>query len=119
MKTWKRGESRFTEWLSKQGLWVAIRKSRALRGERVEDIEWGPFSVELKTRKTIPQYLLGWMRQAQVNCQGRTPLVLLHQDRMRVGSQLVVLTLDNFVRMLKKMQKEDNETEDHQEHVGT
>lgn len=103
MKYWKRAEKVFTDWLSSQGLWKAVRKSRALRGEGVEDIEWGPFSIELKTRKTVPQYLLQWMKQAATNSQSRLPIVVWHQDYMRAGSQLVVLTLESFVHLLHQL----------------
>ena len=106
MKNWKTKEDYFTTWLSEQGLWRAVKKSRALRGERVEDIEWGPFSVEVKTRSKIPQYVRGWMKQAQTNSQSRLPILIWHQDHMSGGSQLVVLTLDNFVHMLAQLTSE-------------
>lgn len=96
MKTWKEGEKRLTTWLNNQTLWKAIRKSRAMRGDAVEDIEWGPFSVEYKSRKTIPQYMKEWIAQAEKNSGLRMPIVVWHEDRMRLGKQFVVMSLDLF-----------------------
>ena len=97
MKTWKEGEKRLTAWLNKQTLWKAIRKSRAMRGDAVEDIEWGPFSVEFKSRKKMPQYIKDWMAQAEKNAESRMPIVVWHEDRMRMGKQFVVMPLELFV----------------------
>ena len=96
MKTWKEGEKRLTAWLNEQTLWKAIRKSRAMRGDAVEDIEWGPFSIEYKSRKTIPQYIKDWVAQAEKNAESRMPIVIWHEDRMRMGKQFVVVTLELF-----------------------
>jgi len=96
MKNWKEGEKRLTAWLSEQTLWKAVRKSRAMRGDAVEDIEWGPFSVEYKSRKTIPQYMKEWMAQVEKNSEGRMPIVVWHEDRMRMGKQFVVMPLELF-----------------------
>ena len=104
MKTWKKKEIQLTEWLTEYGPWVAVRKSRAERGEAVEDIEWGPLSVELKTRKSCPpQYLLDWLEQAKTNCADKLPIVVIHRNGMRKGNQLVCLTLADFVRLLKEV----------------
>ena len=99
MKSWKQKEIALVEWLNAKKLWVAKRMSRGRRGEAVEDVQWGPFSVELKTRKFVPKYLLDWLAQAKANSKGRTPLVLLHKDRMLWGEQIVLLTLNDFIDM--------------------
>ena len=101
MKSWKEGEKRLTEWLNEQGLWKAIRKSRAMRGEGVEDIEWGPFSVEQKSRKTIPQYVKDWIVQAKKNSEDRISFVVWHEDHMRQGKQFIVMLLSDFIQVLK------------------
>ncbi len=101
MKTWKTKEKTLTEWLSLQELWPAERKSRALRGEAVEDIAWGPISIELKTRKSPPQYLTDWLEQAKLNAEGKVPLVVVHGDRMRMGEQICMLTLTDLLSLLK------------------
>ena len=102
MRTWKAKEAQLTEWLTKTGLWVAQLRSRYLRGEAVEDIEWGECSVELKTRKAFPpQYLVKWLAQAETNKGWRTPVLVIHKDGTRMGKQLVVLSLADFVKLLE------------------
>ena len=103
MKNWKNKEIVLVEWLNTKGLWLAERMSRGLRGEAVEDVQWGPFSIELKTRKSIPpQYLLDWLAQAKANSEGRIPIVLMHKDRMQWGEQVVMIPLTDFVGMLQR-----------------
>ena len=90
-----------SQWLTETGLWVAERRSRGLRGEAVEDIEWGLCSIELKTRKDFPpQYLEDWMAQAERNSGWREPVLVLHKDGTRMGRQMVVLSLSSFVNLL-------------------
>lgn len=62
----------------------------------MEDISWGPISVELKTREEIPAYVKMWMKQAKRNSEGKIPVVVWHEDRMGMGKQLAILTLDDF-----------------------
>ena len=103
MKTWKAKEKQLTEWLTEWGPWQAVRKSRALRGERVEDVAWGPFSVELKTRKSTPSLeMLGWLEQAEANCDGKVPIVIAHRDSMRKGEQVVMMTIATFTDLIEK-----------------
>lgn len=112
MKNWKEGEKRLTAWLNEQYLWKAIRKSRAMRGDAVEDIEWGLFSIEYKSRKKIPQYIKDWMTQAEKNAESRMPIVVWHEDRMRMGKQFVVMPFELFVFLVSYMyDKEARETE--------
>ena len=102
MKTWKEKEKQLTAWLQDAGIWPAERMSRALRGEMVEDIAWGPVSVELKTRKeSPPQYMLNWLKQATMNSQRKIPLVVVHRDRMKMGQQMCVLTVDDLIILLR------------------
>lgn len=101
MKNWKEKEKQLVEWLNTQKLWVAERMSRGLRGEAVEDVRWGPFSVELKTRKSAPpQYVLDWLAQAEANSNGRIPIVLVHRDRMVWGEQVVMMELCDLIALL-------------------
>jgi len=72
-----------------------------MRGEAVEDIEWGPLSIEHKTRKRpIPDYLHDWMAQAETNSGTRIPVVVWHQDGMHLGKEFVIMTLRDFVNVL-------------------
>ncbi len=108
MINWKQKEQEFVAWLNEIKVsWEAIRRSRGQRGEAVEDIEFGPLSVELKTgRKLLPKYLLEWLEQATTNCEGRIPTVIAHSDRMRKGDQAVILRYRDFVRLLELLAKE-------------
>jgi len=99
MRTWKEGEKRYTEYLSLRP-WAAIRKSKGLRGEGVEDIEWGPLSVELKTRNKCPQYLFDWLIQAEKNRDNRIPMVILHQDGDRLNKGIILMRIDWFIHLL-------------------
>jgi hypothetical protein len=102
VKTWKNKEVQLTEWLNGNP-WPATRKSRALRGEAVEDIEWGPVSVELKTRANFPpQYLLDWLTQAERNAEGKVPALIIHKDATRLGNQLIILRLSDFCALVRK-----------------
>jgi len=103
MKNWKGKEIQLTQWLSSNGVFKATRRSRAQMGESVEDISWGPFSVELKTRKTVPKYLLEWMAQAERNAGTAVPVVVIHQDHASMGDQLVMLRLSALLRLIKQL----------------
>lgn len=101
VKSWKEKEKQLTEWLTGCGYWQAVRQSRAWRGEAVEDIQWGPLSIELKTRRSFPpRYVTEWLEQAATNCCGRTPIVIVHGDYVRMGEQLVMMTLRDLVQLI-------------------
>jgi len=104
VKGWKRKEIELTDYLNDAKMWPALRRSRGLRGEAVEDIEWGPLSIELKTRKGWPPgYMEDFMRQAHTNCGDRTATVVMHGDYMKMGDQHVVMRLEDFVGLLKEV----------------
>lgn len=107
VKSWKRKEIELTEYLGQAGLWPCIRRSRGLVGEAVEDIEWGPLSIELKTRRGWPPgYMKDFFTQAERNSGKRTATLILHGDRMRLGQQHVVMTLEEFVALLQKVRSD-------------
>ena len=114
MKAWKKKEQDLTNWLNElETPWEAVRRSRGLRGEAVEDIEFGPLSVELKTGKRLtPKYMLDWLEQAATNCEGRIPVVVAHSDRMRKGDQIVMMTYKDFVRLLELLGREVKDASD-------
>lgn len=107
VKSWKEKEKQLTEWLKTVvSFWTTYRRSRALRGEAVEDIMWGPTSVELKTRKNWPpKYVCAWLEQARTNAEKRTPIVVVHGDYMRMGDQLVIMTLQDLVNIINDAYK--------------
>ena len=98
-KSWKQLEKKTTAWYSEAGT-EAVRMSRPFRGEAVEDIAWGKFSIEHKSSKTgHPSYLLLWMKQAATNCAGRIPIVHWHKDGAHIKDDLVVLRAEDFRRI--------------------
>jgi hypothetical protein len=53
--------------------------------------------VEVKTRRTLPAWLLRALQQARVGCpEYRLPIVILHQVGERHDGDLVVMTLRDF-----------------------
>ena len=115
-KTFKEVEKQIAVWLSRDGVY-AQRKAATWQGvhivdQQYEDIDWGAFSVEVKSRKQIPQYIHDWMRQAVSNCQDRIPFVVWHQDWTQYGKEYVILYLEDFYKIaMKYMGKEvNNET---------
>ncbi len=108
MRSWKAKEKQFVEWLNEEALpWVAERMSRAFRGEGIEDIKYGPFSLELKTgSNVVPGHMEDWLSQALENCGGRIPIVIVHRDRMKRGDQVVMLRYRDWIRLLYEMLEE-------------
>jgi hypothetical protein len=92
---WKAIEKRIANWLS-QGPIKATRQSKIFMGEAVEDISWGPMSVEVKSRGVVPKYIDQWLEQATTNAGGKIPVVLWHRDGMHEGKQFAILKASDF-----------------------
>jgi len=119
MKSWKEKEKELTEWYSDIGP-KAERVSRLFRGERVTDIVWGLFAIEVKTRKKIPKYLHEWMKQAEMNANIEIPVVHWHQDCRRAKDDYVVMYARHFrylMSLLMALREEGNGSVS-QEHAG-
>ena len=98
-KGWKNVEKKVTAWLS-EGETQATRMSRPFMGSAVEDVSWGKFSVEVKSTSTLwPAYLVGWVKQAVTNCQGKIPLVFWHKDGHHISQDYVVMRAEDFRRI--------------------
>jgi len=66
------------------------------RGD-VPDVAHRWLSVEVKSRKTLPAWLLGAMSQARAAAtEHQLPVAVLHQEGARHGSDLVVMRLSDF-----------------------
>jgi len=59
-------------------------------GHQQTDIDAGPFAVEHKTRKSLPTWLTGALRQARNGAEGRTPVVVLTEVRQGVKAKRYV-----------------------------
>lgn len=74
------------------------------RGNAVEDIRVSDFiSVEVKSRKALPKYLIRWVEQANRNCEGKMPVVLIHPDYTQMGEQGVMMSLEDFRELVAEL----------------
>ncbi len=97
MKDWKQAERRIAKLLGGRRIPITGRQ----RGD-VPDIEHDALSIEVKSRKALPAWLLGSLNQAQAASKnGKVPVVVLHQDRAPYAESLVVLRLEDFTSYLK------------------
>jgi hypothetical protein len=97
VKDWKACERNVAALLGGRRIPVSGRG----RGDN-PDIHHELFSIEVKSRKTIPAWLEDAMRQAEASVKdGRLPVVVLHQDRTPYAESLVVLRLEDFAGYLK------------------
>ena len=98
MKDWKACERRIAELLGGKRVPVSGRT----RGD-CPDVEHDALSIEVKSRKSLPAWLLDALNQAQAASKnGKIPVVVLHQDRAPYAESLVVLRLDDFATYLKE-----------------
>lgn len=97
MKSWKACERKVAAILGGRRIPVSGRG----RGDN-PDIEHPTLSVEVKSRASFPAWLEDALRQAECSVQnGKTPAVVLHQDRKPYRDALVVIRLEDFVNHLK------------------
>lgn len=97
MKDWKACERRIAELLGGRRVPVTGRQ----RGD-TPDIEHEALSIEVKSRKSLPAWLMGALSQAQAASKnGKMPVVVLHQDHTPYTESLVLLRLSDFVDYLK------------------
>lgn len=91
------------------GNWKAVEREIAniLGGERVPvtgrqrgsapDVKHPVFAVEVKKRKTLPEWLHDAMRQAVASVRGeQLPIVVLHQKYLGHKGDFVVIRLQDF-----------------------
>ena len=97
MKDWKACERRIAELPGGVRVPVTGRQRGA-----TPDIEHLALSIEVKSRKTLPAWLLDALEQAQAASEnGRLPLAVLHQDRKPYRDALVVVRLKDFAKYLE------------------
>ncbi len=98
MKNWKACERKVAELLGG----VRVPVSGRQRGA-TPDIEHPALSIEVKSRKTLPAWLLDALEQAQAATEdGRLPVAVLHQDRKPYRDALVVCRLGEFADFTAK-----------------
>jgi hypothetical protein len=98
VKDWKACERRIAELVGGRRIPVTGRQ----RGE-TPDIEHEALSIEVKSRKSLPAWLLKALNQAQAASKDgkKMPVVVLHQDHAPYAHSLVVLKLKDFADHLK------------------
>ena len=77
-------------------------------GESRMDVEHPLWSIEVKHRKSLPEWLHSAMEQAIIEAEHRIPMVVLHEKQMKYDNSLVVLRLKDF----KEITNEYDETPD-------
>jgi hypothetical protein len=98
VKDWKACERRIAQLLGGQRVPVSGRT----RGD-APDIAHERLSIEVKSRKTLPAWLLDALAQARAATKdGRVPVAVLHQDGQQYGDALVVMRLADFVELLER-----------------
>ena len=66
-------------------------------GMRTPDVETPNFTIEVKHRKQLPQWIEEAMRQAVRNATpDKLPLLVLHERGRHHGNDLVVVRLSDF-----------------------
>ena len=94
-KTWKEHERRTARRLS------GTRTGN--RGTATADVEAGAWSVECKSRKQLPTWLLDAMSQASRNAgDGQTGIVVLHQVGQRSDRDIVCIRLADWLAVTKQ-----------------
>lgn len=88
-KTWKASERKIAHSLGTQ--------RTGPQGRAVPDVITGQYSIEVKTRKTLPAWLHEARRQAERNAvEGTEPVVILHQIGQRHDDDLVMMSFKVF-----------------------
>jgi hypothetical protein len=97
VKNWKACERCIAELLGG----VRVLVSGRARGD-APDTEHPVFSVEVKAGAKLPVWIEGAMRQAE-SCarDGKTPVVVPHEDGRRYADALVMCRFSKFVELLE------------------
>ena len=72
-----RAERQIAAYLSAE-LGMAVKRKLGASRQSQCDIDLGPFSIEVKARRSFA--VSQFMRQAEEDCAGRTPVVVLRED---------------------------------------
>jgi len=65
-------------------------------GESRRDVEHPLWSIEVKHRKSLPEWLHSAMNQAILDAEHRVPLVVLHEKQMKYEDSYILLKLKDF-----------------------
>lgn len=107
-RSWKRAERKVAELLGG----VRVPVSGRQRGH-TPDVEHPSLSIEVKSRKSLPAWLLDALEQAQAASRnGRLPVAVLHQEHRLYADSLCVLRLEDLACLLKVPPGEEREDQE-------
>ena len=96
VRGWKQVERRIAAILGGRRIPVSGRG----RGDN-PDIDHPALCVEVKARASFPAWLEDALKQAELSAtEGKTPAVVLHQDRRKYPDALVVCRLSEFAGLV-------------------
>ena len=94
MKDWKKAERRVAELFGGRRVPVSGRT----RGD-TPDVVHPTLSIEVKSRKQLPNWLEEALRQAEASAKdGQLPVAVLHQDGRKYRDALVMVRLSAFAK---------------------
>ena len=88
MATWKHCERMIAKLLGGE--------RTGCNGESRRDVEHPRWSIEVKHRKSLPEWLHSAMNQAILDAEHRVPLVVLHEKQMKYEDSYILLKLKDF-----------------------
>ena len=88
MTTWKHCERMIAKLLGGE--------RTGCNGESRRDVEHPHWSVEVKHRKKLPDWIHSAMVQAEVEADGRVPIVVLHEKNLKYEDSYVMIRINNF-----------------------
>ena len=98
MKDWKKAERRVAELFGGRRVPVSGRT----RGD-TPDVVHPTLSIEVKSRKQLPNWLEDAIRQAEASAKdGQLPVAVLYQDGRKYRDSFVVCRLGAFAGYLKE-----------------
>ena len=97
MATWKHCERMIAKLLGGE--------RTGCNGESRRDVEHPRWSIEVKHRKSLPEWLHSAMNQAILDAEHRVPLVVLHEKQMKYEDSYILLKLKDFKEITDEQQE--------------
>ena len=97
MATWKHCERMIAKLLGGE--------RTGCNGESRRDVEHPRWSIEVKHRKSLPEWLHSAMNQAILDAEHRVPLVVLHEKQMKYEDSYILLKLKDFKEIADEQQE--------------
>jgi len=101
MATWKHCERMIAKLLGGE--------RTGCNGESRRDVEHPDWSIEVKHRKSLPEWLHSAMNQAILDAEHRVPLVVLHEKQMKYEDSYILLKLKDFKEIADEQQERVSE----------